>query len=607
MRARQRPRAAAALTRGALRRFRTIVSFSLLYVCGLAMLTCCAGLVPSWAPAEGEAPTARQTTLLFVGLYAVALGTGGIKPNVSAFGADQFDLSNPRHVSQKASFFNWFYLVINVGSLLAATVVVYVQENVSWKVGFAVPTLAMAVAVCFFVGGSRRYRHAVRKPGATSPIARTLAVVALAGAATLRDALRGLVKPAPASAPLLSVAEADAEAAAIEAAAEEAAAARAAAIAAGEDPLDVPVSPPATPSAAAAAATPRLSRWLARATIEQGGRYTTAQVEEVAMVLALLPVFCTGIVYWMCYAQMGSVFVEQGAQMDRRLGRSGMVVPAATLSSFDTLAVIVLIPLFEKGLYPAFKRAGRPLRPLQRTGAGHILAAAAMLAAAVLERVRLDKAARGQLLPPEALGLDPDAPGVVALSVFWQAPQYLLIGASEVLAAVAQLELYYDQAPDSMRSCSMALQLVATACGGYAASALLSAVAAATEARGTPWIAQDLNHGRLDLFFLLLALCMVLNFCFFLFVASRYTIKRVPHGAEAAAAAAALARSASGSAGRPPRPPRGASAPIGLPSAVRSVRAAVSSAASLPRSFAAGFYGRSLVVRPESPAGLTTR
>ena len=60
--------------------------------------------------------------------------------------------------------FNWFYLVINIGSLLAATVVVYIQENVSWRVGFAVPTVAMALAVLCFVCGSRRYRHARRTP-----------------------------------------------------------------------------------------------------------------------------------------------------------------------------------------------------------------------------------------------------------------------------------------------------------------------------------------------------------------------------------------------------------------------------------------------------------
>lgn len=45
----------------------------------------------------------------------IALGTGGIKPNVSAFGADQFDEKDPQDKKEKESFFNWFYLAINIG------------------------------------------------------------------------------------------------------------------------------------------------------------------------------------------------------------------------------------------------------------------------------------------------------------------------------------------------------------------------------------------------------------------------------------------------------------------------------------------------------------
>jgi dipeptide/tripeptide permease len=52
---------------------------------------------------------------LFGALGVIALGTGGIKPNVSAFGADQFDEANPQDKRDKESFFNWFYLAINVG------------------------------------------------------------------------------------------------------------------------------------------------------------------------------------------------------------------------------------------------------------------------------------------------------------------------------------------------------------------------------------------------------------------------------------------------------------------------------------------------------------
>lgn len=56
-----------------------------------------------------------QSCALFGALGVIALGTGGIKPNVSAFGADQFDEALPQDKRDKESFFNWFYLAINCG------------------------------------------------------------------------------------------------------------------------------------------------------------------------------------------------------------------------------------------------------------------------------------------------------------------------------------------------------------------------------------------------------------------------------------------------------------------------------------------------------------
>jgi dipeptide/tripeptide permease len=87
----------------------------------------------------------------------VALGTGGIKPNVSAFGAEQFNDKHPADMREKQSFFNWFYFAINVGSLLASLVVVYIQENVSWVLGFGIPTAALLLAVISFWAGRHRY------------------------------------------------------------------------------------------------------------------------------------------------------------------------------------------------------------------------------------------------------------------------------------------------------------------------------------------------------------------------------------------------------------------------------------------------------------------
>ena len=60
-----------------------------------------------------------------------------------------------------------------------------------------------------------------------------------------------------------------------------------------------------------------------------------------------------------------------------------------------------------------------------------------------------------------------------------------------------------------MRSCSMALQLLSVAVGSYLSGAVVAAVGAITArigfAHGDGWLPKDMNYGRLDLFFLLLA------------------------------------------------------------------------------------------------------
>ena len=133
------------------------------------------GLKPECNAAQnGCHPTGLQTSVFFLGLYLIALGTGGIKPCVSSFGADQFDDSDEAEKKSKSSFFNWFYFSINIGALVASSVLVWVQTNVGWGWGFGVPAVAMGIAVMSFFSGTRLYRN--QRPGG-SPLTRICQVI----------------------------------------------------------------------------------------------------------------------------------------------------------------------------------------------------------------------------------------------------------------------------------------------------------------------------------------------------------------------------------------------------------------------------------------------
>jgi solute carrier family 15 (peptide/histidine transporter), member 3/4 len=118
--------------------------------------------------------TPAQYGVFFLGLYLIALGTGGIKPCVSSFGADQFDDTDPAERVQKGSFFNWFYFSINIGALISSSFLVWVQDNWGWGLGFGIPTVFMGLAIISFFSGTPLYRF--QKPGG-SPLTRVCQVV----------------------------------------------------------------------------------------------------------------------------------------------------------------------------------------------------------------------------------------------------------------------------------------------------------------------------------------------------------------------------------------------------------------------------------------------
>jgi len=248
---------------------------------------------------------------------------------------------------------------------------------------------------------------------------------------------------------------------------------------------------------------------------------SVTQVEELKAIVRLLPVWATGIIFSTVYSQMGSYFILQGGAMDNHVGNNKKIqIAPATLSVFDTISVIFWVPVYDRIIVPiARKFTGHRngLTQLQRMGTGLFISIFSMVYAVILENVRLKMVRRHNYYKLDE----------VPMSIFWQIPPYFIIGCAEVFTFIGQLEFFYEQAPDAMRSTCSALQLLTVAFGQYLSSLLITIVTKVTTMNGGPgWLPDKPNYGHLDYFFLLLTVLSVLNFAVFLLVSNLYTYKK---------------------------------------------------------------------------------
>lgn len=143
-------------------------------MCLLTVAVSVPTLKPPPCKATCEPASTSQLGVFFGGLYILALGNGGTKPNISTIGADQFDEFDPKERMHKLSFFNWWMFSVFLGTLFANTFLVYLQDNVGWTVGYGIPTLGLIISVIIFLAGTSFYRHKVQQGSPFTRMARVM-------------------------------------------------------------------------------------------------------------------------------------------------------------------------------------------------------------------------------------------------------------------------------------------------------------------------------------------------------------------------------------------------------------------------------------------------
>ena len=116
--------------------------------------------------------------------------------------------------------------------------------------------------------------------------------------------------------------------------------------------------------------------------------------------------------------------------------------------------------------------------------------------------------------------------GIAPMSVLWLAPQLILMGFGEAFNAIGQIEFYNKEFPDHMRSLGNSLFFCTIAGASYVSSLVVVVVHSVTGKHGRPdWLTKNINHGRVDYYYYLLAGMGVVNLIYFLFCARSYSYK----------------------------------------------------------------------------------
>ncbi|KAI3799786.1 hypothetical protein L1987_35089 [Smallanthus sonchifolius] len=196
-----------------------------------------------------------------------------------------------------------------------------------------------------------------------------------------------------------------------------------------------------------------------------------------------MPLWSSSVMLSALVGMFNNFIILQALTMDRHLGGSKFKIPASSFLSLDTLATSISIFILDRLIFPMWQKlTGWSLTPVQQIGLGHVLNALGLVTSALVEVRRLHAARDHHLI-----GLSMGAPTIVPISA--------------LCTSTAMISL-----------------LVAV--GFYLSTAITGLIR-----NSTSWLKDDLNDGRLDIVYWVLAAIGVVNFGYFLVCAKMFKHK----------------------------------------------------------------------------------
>ncbi|KAK8642491.1 hypothetical protein V6N13_011833 [Hibiscus sabdariffa] len=473
-----------------LTKFTTCVLFGFLEVLGYALLTVQAHLdqlrpTPCTDISKPcEAASSGQETILYTGLYLVALGTSGVKAALPLLGADQFDGKDPKEAVQLSSYFNWYTFSQMCGAITGVTFLVWISSNYGWDWAFGICSVAVLLAIVLVSIGKPFYRD--NSPKGSLAIIRILQV--------LVAAIRKRSLPIPGK----------------------------------EDEL-YEINDKGTVVEPEILQRTNQFRFLDRAAVHVTSRgasasmtsgpwrlSTVTQVEETKILLRMLPIVLSTVFINTCLAQLQTFSIQQSLTLDTHI--FDFKIPATSLPVIPLAFNLIFIPIYDRIFVPLARRiTGIPtgIRHLQRIGVGLVLSTISMAISGIMETKRKSVAFKHNMV---------DSSEPLPMSVFWLGFQYSVFGLSDMFTLVGLLHFYHAESSAGMKGTSTALLWFSLAVGYYTSSVVVEVVNMASGG----WLASNnLNRDKLNYFYWLLSGLSAVNFVIYLVCAFWYKYKNV--------------------------------------------------------------------------------